>query len=189
MTSAYRNSFLASADVRLASARAGNVIGGGDWAPDRLIPDFLRSLDVGEELTIRSPGATRPWQHVLEPLAGYLVLAEQLFVEGADYAEAWNFGPESADARPVRWIVEYLCNQLPNASWRCDATPQPHEANSLQLDSAKAKARLGWQPRWNLEMALQMTLGWHQAWRQGDDMLAFSLQQIRTYQAAAAEPA
>jgi len=189
VTSAYRNSFLASAGVRLASARAGNVIGGGDWAGDRLIPDFLRSLDIGEDLTIRSPGATRPWQHVLEPLSGYLLLAERLFVDGADYAEAWNFGPESADARPVRWIVEYLCSQLPNASWRCDATPQPHEANSLQLDSAKAKAHLGWQPRWNLEMALQMTLSWHQAWRQGDDMLAFSLQQIRAYQAAAAEPA
>ncbi len=189
VTSAYRNSFLASAGVRLASARAGNVIGGGDWAPDRLIPDFLRSLDAGEELTLRSPDATRPWQHVLDPLSGYLLLAEKLFVAGTDYAEAWNFGPESAAARPVSWIVEYLCSQLPNASWRSDASPQPHEAGSLQLDSAKARARLGWQPRLNLEAALQMTLEWHEAWRQGDEMQAFSLQQLRAYQAAAAAPA
>ena len=185
VTAAYRRSFLEATGIHLASARAGNVIGGGDWAADRLVPDFLRALDVGQTLTIRSPLATRPWQHVLEPLSGYLMLAEKLFTEGKGFADAWNFGPEEADARPVQWIVENLCSQVPDAAWQCDAAPQPHEANMLKLDSSKAKVQLGWRSRWNLQTALGMTLGWHQAWKQGADMTAFSVQQIQAYEAAA----
>ncbi len=184
VTAAYRRSFLESADKHLASARAGNVIGGGDWAADRLVPNFLRALDAGQTLTVRSPLATRPWQHVLEPLSGYLILAEKLFAEGQGFAEAWNFGPEEADARPVQWIVEYLCGQVPDAAWQRVASPQPHEANILKLDSSKAKAQLGWHPRWNLQTALGMTLAWHQAWKQGSDMAAISAQQIQEYEAA-----
>jgi CDP-glucose 4,6-dehydratase len=187
VTAAYRRSFLESSGVHVASARAGNVIGGGDWAHDRLVPDFLRALDSGTTLTIRSPLATRPWQHVLEPLSGYLMLAEKLFNNGQTFAEAWNFGPEEADARPVQWIVEYLCSQVAGASWQCDSSPQPHEANTLKLDSSKAKAQLGWRPRWNLQTALGMTLAWHQAWKQGADMVAASVQQIRQYEAAAGQ--
>ena len=187
VTAAYRRSFLEHADKHLASARAGNVIGGGDWAADRLVPDFLRALDTGQVLTVRSPLATRPWQHVLEPLSGYLILAEKLFTEGQSFAEAWNFGPEEADAKPVQWIVENLCSQVPDASWQRDALPQPHEANSLKLDSSKAKAQLGWRPRWNLQTALGMTLAWHQAWKQGSDMAAISAQQIVEYEAAAGQ--
>ena len=184
VTAAYRRSFLESAGIHLASARAGNVIGGGDWAVDRLVPDFLRALDEGITLTIRSPLATRPWQHVLEPLAGYLMLAEKLFIEGQDFAEAWNFGPEEADARPVQWLVEYLCSQVPHASWQCDASPLPHEANMLKLDISKARTQLGWRPYLKLQTALDMTLAWHQAWKESSDMIAISRQQIQEYEAA-----
>ena len=185
VTAAYRRSFLEPAGTHLASARAGNVIGGGDWAVDRLVPDFLRALDAGQVLTIRSPQATRPWQHVLEPLSGYLNLAEKLLTEGQGFAEAWNFGPEETDARPVQWIVEYLCSQVADAVWQCDASPQPHEANTLKLDSSKARVQLGWRPRWDLQTALGMTLGWHQEWKQGVDMTAISVQQIQAYEAVA----
>jgi CDP-glucose 4,6-dehydratase len=185
VTAAYRRSFLEPAGIHLASARAGNVIGGGDWAVDRLVPDFLRALDAGQTLSVRSPLATRPWQHVLEPLSGYLMLAEKLFTEGQGFAEAWNFGPEETGARPVQWMVEYLCSQLPDAAWQGDASPQPHEANTLKLDSSKASTLLGWRPRWKLETALAMTLAWHQAWKQDSDMAAISVQQIQEYEAAA----
>lgn len=182
VTSAYRQSFLAQQGVQVASARAGNVIGGGDWAKDRLVPDFLRSIDAGKTLVIRSPNATRPWQHVLEPLAGYLMLAEQLVEQGEDTAGAWNFGPDDSDARPVKWIVERLCNQVEGASWHCDSAPQPHEANSLKLDSSKAKSQLGWSPRWGLATALEKTLAWHQAWKSGSDMADCSLGQLADYE-------
>ncbi len=185
VTAAYRRSFLEPAGIPVASARAGNVIGGGDWAADRLVPDFLRALDAGQTLNVRSPQATRPWQHVLEPLSGYLILAERLSTEGQSYAEAWNFGPEEAGARPVQWMVEYLCSQLPHAAWQCDTSPQPHEANTLKLDNSKAYTRLGWRPRWQLQTTLAMTLAWHQAWKQGADMAATSVQQIQEYEAAA----
>lgn len=185
VTAAYRRSFLEPVGIYLASARAGNVIGGGDWAADRLIPDFLRALDAGETLIVRSPKATRPWQHVLEPLSGYLTLAEKLYTEGQGFSEAWNFGPDEADAKPVQWIVEHLCCQIPRATWQCDVSPQPHEANTLRLDISKAKTRLGWRPRWNLQTALGLTLTWHQAWRQGLNMAGISLWQIQEYEAAA----
>lgn len=184
VTAAYRRSFLTSAGVQLASARAGNVIGGGDWSADRLVPDFLRALDSGTQLVIRSPQAVRPWQHVLEPLSGYLALAERLTAEGERFAEAWNFGPDEADAKPVAWIVDLLCSRVPGATWRQDAAPQPHEANTLRLDSSKAHARLGWRPRWDLSAALDATLAWHQAWQQGDAMADVTLRQIHQYEAA-----
>ncbi len=181
-TAAYRDSFLAVAGVHLATVRAGNVIGGGDWAADRLIPDFLRALYAGETLRIRSPHAIRPWQHVLEPLAGYLLLAEALVSQGADYADAWNFGPEEPDAKPVSWIVERLCEKFPNSRYDLEGKPQPHEASLLKLDSSKAKSKLGWAPRWPLEVALRKTLDWHEAWRRSESMADFSQQQIEAYQ-------
>ena len=188
VTAAYRRSFMESAGIALASARAGNVIGGGDWAENRLIPDFLRAIDAGAMLKIRSPQSTRPWQHVLEPLSGYLRLAECLFNEGAAFAEGWNFGPNDENARTVLWIVEQLAGMQPSVTWQCDKAPQPHEAHYLKLDSSKAKARLGWQARWHLRTALQKTLAWHTAWRGGEDMRNFTLLQIAEYQAAS-EPA
>lgn len=184
VTSAYRRSFLTEQGVALASARAGNVIGGGDWSADRLLPDFLRAIDAGQTLTIRYPYAIRPWQHVLEPLSGYLQLAERLYTEHSAFAEAWNFGPEEADSRPVEWLVDKLCVRVPGADWRREVAPQPHEAGTLKLDSSKAKQRLKWRPRWPLEQALAHTVDWHLAWRKGVDMRAFSLQQIATYETA-----
>ena len=184
VTAAYRRSFLSEAGVAVATARAGNVIGGGDWAADRLIPDFLRAIDKNETLTIRSPNAVRPWQHVLEPLSGYLILAERLFSEGDDFAGAWNFGSSDQDARTVAWIVEKLVAAMPNAAWKIDANPQPHEANYLKLDSSKAQTQLGWQPNWNLENALSKIMDWHQHWRNEGDMQQFSLAQIAEYQHA-----
>ena len=178
---AYRDSFLTEGNIHLASVRAGNVIGGGDWAADRLIPDFFRALDIGEILTIRSPNAVRPWQHVLEPLSGYLMLAEKLFSEGNAFAEAWNFGPNDDDAKSVSWIVNQLCDRTPGAKWQTDNAQQPHEAGLLKLDNSKAKTRLGWNPRWNLEMALKKTIEWHQAWRKGGDMAAFTSAQLQAY--------
>jgi len=183
-SAAYRKSFLAEAGVYLATVRAGNVIGGGDWAADRLIPDFLRALDAGEALHIRSPNAIRPWQHVLEPLSGYLLLAEELVSQGADYADAWNFGPEEGDAKPVYTIVEQLCDKFPGSRWQLDGEPQLHEAGLLKLDSSKAKAKLNWLPRWPLETALNKSVEWHQAWKRGESMAAFSLRQISDYEAA-----
>jgi len=181
VTSAYRRSFLEREGIALASARAGNVIGGGDWAADRLIPDFLRAMDAGETLNIRSPQSTRPWQHVLEPLSGYLLLAQKLY-EDSGYAEGWNFGPGDDDARPVQWIVEQLAEMRSGINWQCDQAPQPHEAHYLKLDSSKAHDRLGWQSRWRLRTALQQTLAWHEAWRKAEDMRSVTLAQITGYQ-------
>jgi len=138
-SAAYRDSFFSEVGIHLASVRAGNVIGGGDWAFDRLLPDFLRAIDFDQILRIRSPNAVRPWQHVLEPLSGYLMLAERLVTDGEAFAEAWNFGPEEFDARSVSWVVEQLCKKVPHARWALEGTPQPHEANLLKLDSSKAK--------------------------------------------------
>ena len=182
VTAAYRRSFLEPAGVALATARAGNVIGGGDWAADRLIPDFLRAMDAGETLNIRSPQSTRPWQHVLEPLSGYLMLAERLYTDGEVFAEAWNFGPADEDARSVQWIVERLAEMRKDVNWQCDEAPQPHEAHYLKLDSSKAHDQLGWQPRWRLQAALHKTLEWHEAWRKAEDMRSVTMAQIAGYQ-------
>ncbi len=182
VTSAYRRSFFSAGGPALASARAGNVIGGGDWAADRLVPDILRAFERGEPVVIRNPSATRPWQHVLEPLSGYLVLAQQLVQSGQACAEAFNFGPRDEDARPVAWIVERLAERWgPTARWQVDGGSHPHEANYLKLDISKAHARLGWQPRWRLSQALDQIVAWHQAWLSHGDMRALCLQQIATY--------
>lgn len=186
VTAAYRRSFFgggkfAKHKAAIASARAGNVVGGGDWARDRLVPDVLRALDHGETVKIRSPKAIRPWQHVLEPLSGYLRLAERLYTEGSVYAEGWNFGPADEDARSVSWIVERLVAASPGAMWECDSGPQPHEAHYLKLDGSKARSLLGWEPRWRLETALEKTIEWHTDWRRGKDMRSVSLAQIAEY--------
>jgi CDP-glucose 4,6-dehydratase len=183
VTSAYRRSFFnpstyATHGVAIASARAGNVIGGGDWATDRLIPDIMRAIMREERVRIRSPHAIRPWQHVLEPLSGYLLLAEKLYSEPR-YAEAWNFGPNDADARPVQAIVERLTSQWGDgASWALDGDEHPHEATFLKLDCSKARNRLGWQPRWNLERALDEIVAWYKAAARQEDMRAVTLEQI-----------
>ena len=183
VTSAYRRSFFQDKGIALASARAGNVIGGGDWAADRLVPDILRAFEQNLPVIIRNPHATRPWQHVLEPLSGYLTLAERLYTDGQACAEGWNFGPQDDDARPVQWIVEHLVSNWGNgATWQLDGGAHPHEANYLKLDISKAKARLGWQPRWGLGTALQATTDWHQKWLTGTDMKAVTLEQINQYQ-------
>ena len=185
VTAAYRRSFLAALGVRVATARAGNVIGGGDWAEDRLIPDFLRAIDAGRELEIRSPNATRPWQHVLEPVSGYMLLAQRLCEGGEAFDGAWNFGPSLDDAKPVQWIVRRLCEGVPGASWRVGDSPQPHEAHMLSLDSTRAHRLLGWRPRWSLTDALQRTLEWHLAWKTGRDLHALCVAQIQAHQAVA----
>ncbi len=187
VTSAYRNSYFhpekyKTHGVAIASARAGNVIGGGDWAGDRLIPDIMRAITDGRPVDIRSPHATRPWQHVLEPLSGYLVLAQKLYEEGATYAEGWNFGPNDEDAKPVQWIVERLIQAWgEGASWGLSDGEHPHEAHYLKLDCSKAKMRLDWHPRWHLEDALGAIIEWHRAHRDGKDMRELTLRQISKY--------
>jgi len=186
VTQAYRHSFFQNDGIALASARAGNVIGGGDWADDRLIPDILRAFEREQPVVVRNPHAIRPWQHVLEPLSGYLALAEKLHTEGQAWAEGWNFGPRDDDARPVQWIVEHMVEAWGDgASWRLDEGDRVHEANYLKLDISKVKSRLGWQPRWNLAEALQRINEWHHAWLAKDDVKAFCLKQIEQYGALA----
>ncbi len=180
VTQSFRRSF-PKPETAIATVRAGNVIGGGDWAPNRLIPDFLRSLDIGQTLVVRNPLSTRPWQHVLEPLSGYLLLAEKLYQQGFRFADAWNFGPDFSDACSVEWIVNRLCASVPKASWKKDSVQQPHEASLLRLDNTKAKINLGWTPRWNIVDALDATLLWHKAWKAGENMRNISLSQIKTY--------
>lgn len=188
VTAAYRNSYFnpekhAEHGVSIATARAGNVIGGGDWALDRLIPDMLRAIGRGEAVLIRNPGAIRPWQHVLEPLSGYLMLAERLYVQGPAYAEGWNFGPHEADAKPVKWIIERITQAWgQGAPWKLDSVPQPHEATYLKLDWSKARARLDWHPRWNIGQTIEKIVEWHKACDQGADMRQMTLAQIDIYQ-------
>lgn len=185
VTSAYRQSFFQQGRVALASARAGNVIGGGDWASDRLVPDILRAFEAQRSVVIRNPHATRPWQHVLEPLSGYLTLAERLYQEGQALAEGWNFGPRDEDARPVQWIVEDMVRRWGRgASWQLDPGEHPHEAHYLKLDISKAASGLGWQPRWSLPTALQHIVDWHQVWLDKGDVRAMCLQQIQQYNAS-----
>lgn len=187
VASAYRHSFFNSQDyvrhgVALASVRAGNVIGGGDWAEDRLIPDIMRAITQGVPVHIRNPLAIRPWQHVLEPLAGYLLLAQKLWEDGAVYGEGWNFGPNDEDAKPVSWIVECLIKAWgEGASWVLDSGDHPHEAHYLKLDCSKAKARLDWHPRWNLDATLGKIVDWQKKYQHGADMKAVTLEQIDIY--------
>ena len=180
ITAAYRQSFYEKAKIGLSSARAGNVIGGGDWSPDRLLPDFLRSIDKDEALVIRSPRATRPWQHVLEPLNGYLILAEAVYSKPREFSEAFNFGPEESDVQSVEWIVQRLCAQIEGSKYQIQPATL-HEAQCLKLDSSKAKSKLSWRPKLDLTQALDLTLEWHKAWRRGEDMQSVTLQQVRAY--------
>jgi CDP-glucose 4,6-dehydratase len=188
VTAAYRQSFFhpreyARHGVAVASARAGNVIGGGDWATDRLICDCVRALLANEEIVIRHPQAIRPWQHVLEPLCGYLLLAQRLYEEGPAFAEPWNFGPNDADARPVEWIVRRLCDLWGNgASYRIDQGAHPHEATYLKLDCSKVKAQLGWLPRWPLDQALENIVAWTQGYQKGSNVRDICLEQIADYE-------
>ncbi|MBU6392494.1 MAG: CDP-glucose 4,6-dehydratase [Planctomycetes bacterium] len=187
VTSAYRNSFFNPRDysnhgVAVASARAGNVIGGGDWAVDRLIPDCVRALLNGEKIIIRNPNAIRPWQHVLEPLSGYLLLSQKLFEAGPRFAYGWNFGPNDEDAKPVDWIVRELCVKWgEGASYEIDKKKHPHEAHYLKLDCSKAKAELGWHLRWNLETAIDSIIEWTRAYKEKKQLLDISLKQIEEY--------
>lgn len=158
------------------------MIGGGDWALDRLVPDILRAFETKQAVTIRNPSSTRPWQHVLEPLSGYMLLAERLHAQGQAWAEGWNFGPHDDDAKPVQWIVERMVAAWgQGASWRIDGGEHPHEANYLKLDISKAKARLGWHPRWDLDTALNQIVEWHQSCLAKHDMREACLAQIDRY--------
>jgi CDP-glucose 4,6-dehydratase len=187
VTSAYRNSYFNVKNyekhgVALASARAGNVIGGGDWADDRLIPDLIRAISKGEKVKIRSPYAIRPWQFVLEPLTGYLLLAAKLYSEGVYFAEGWNFGPDDKDAKNVKWITQTMCDFWgAGASYDIDTNLQPHEANYLKLDCSKAKDELAWAPQWNIETSLKSIVDWHKAYLAGDDMREFTIRQIKQF--------
>jgi CDP-glucose 4,6-dehydratase len=182
VTASYRASLLAERGVAVATARAGNVIGGGDWAADRLVPDLFRAALAGEPLVIRNPAAVRPWQHVLNPLGGYLRLAEALSA-GDDAAEGWNFGPEAGDEQPVSWVVERLQERWPGPI-EVQQRPDPDaakEAPVLRLDSAKARERLGWRPAWDLAAGLDATVAWYDAHRRGEDALATTQRQIEAF--------
>ena len=190
VTAGYRSSYFnpekyLKHGVAIASARAGNVIGGGDWALDRLIPDMLRAIGRGEAVLIRNPAAIRPWQHVLEPLSGYLMLTEKLYTQGPAYAEAWNFGPYDVDAKPVGWIIERITQVWgQDAAWKLDDVLHPHEATYLKLDCSKARARLDWHPRWNIGQTIEKIVDWHKACDQGADMHQMTLAQINAYQSS-----
>jgi CDP-glucose 4,6-dehydratase len=181
VTSSYRSSFFQDQGVGLASVRAGNVIGGGDWADNRLIPDILRSFEKSETVVIRNPGATRPWQHVLEPLSGYLILAEKLYKNQKEYAEGWNFGPNEQDVKSVDWIVNEMTLKWPNSGWRLDSNYNPYEAVFLKLDILKSKSRLEWQPVWGLNYTLEKIVNWHRAWINEEDIQAVCLAEIKEY--------
>ena len=183
VTSAFRNSFFSDPDgTRVASARAGNVIGGGDWGEDRLVPDIMRAALAGEPVRVRNPNSVRPWQHVLNPLSGYLVLAQSLW-DSPEHATGWNFGPADEDARSVGSIVELMGELWPTElTWTYDDGPHPHEARYLKLDSSRARARLGWRPPVGLDAALQSIVDWYRALAQGADMRVVTAAQIEAFQ-------
>ncbi len=182
VSAAYRDSFLKDKGIALATARAGNVIGGGDWAIDRIVPDIMRACISNTSLTTRNPNSTRPWQHVLEPLWGYIKLSQRLYEQPDNYSEAWNFGPDEDDVKPVSRVIELMLEHwgIEN-DWQLDTDNQYHEAKLLQLDCTKSNQKLEWQPIWNLSKALEETVSWYKNWHEGEDMLKFTLQQISTY--------
>jgi CDP-glucose 4,6-dehydratase len=178
LINSYKDSFL----PRIASVRAGNVVGGGDWAEDRLIPDIVRAFHENKKLEIRNPHSIRPWQHVLEPLTGYIQLAEKLAINPTKYAQAWNFGPNDEDARSVKWIVEQMAKQWgADANWLVDESNQPHEANYLKLDCSKAHIELNWHPKWRLQTTLQKVVSWHKKEANRNNMRKTSIEQIEEY--------
>lgn len=188
VTSAYRDSFFPPAalgehGVALGSARAGNAIGGGDWTSHQLIPDLMRAFLDGEACSIRNPSAFRPWQFVLEPLRGYLMLAEKLTEDGAAFASGWNFGPVDADVRPVSWIADEMVRLWGDgAAWQLDSGSHPREAHALKLDASKAGAQLGWRPALPLGEALRWIAEWYKAFRDGADLQRVTLSQIHRYE-------
>lgn len=180
--SAYRNSFFADENCLLATARAGNVIGGGDWSEDRLLPDVFRALVFGKKLEIRNPNSVRPWQHALEPLSGYIKLAEKLCAGDKSFAESWNFGPSDEDSKPVGWILEKIKAQWSESvTWKIATGAQPHEADLLKLDSAKAKNILNWRPKLNLDESIRLTIEWYQAFKDKEDLTKVTARQIEFY--------
>jgi CDP-glucose 4,6-dehydratase len=189
VSAAYRSSFFnannyAQHGVATATVRAGNVIGGGDWAQDRLIPDILAAFEQGRKVDIRNPHAIRPWQHVMEPLRGYLTLAEQLFENGPSFGEGWNFGPNDEDAKPVGWIVEQMAAMWgADAQWQVDTGEHPHEAHYLKLDISKARSRLNWHPALRLQDALALIIDWSKQHTAGVNMRQLTLSQLQAYQA------
>jgi len=189
VSAAYRSSFFNANNyvqhgVAIATVRAGNVIGGGDWAQDRLIPDILSAFEQGRKVAIRNPHAVRPWQHVMEPLRGYLMLAERLFERGPTFGEAWNFGPNDEDAKPVEWIVKEMALIWgADAQWTVDSGEHPHEAHYLKLDISKARSRLDWYPALRLNDALALIIEWSKQCAAGADMRQLSIAQLQYYQA------
>lgn len=181
VTSSYRRSFLKDKGIGVATARAGNVVGGGDWAEDRLIPDILRAFEKNIPVIIRNPKATRPWQHVLEPLSGYLILAQRLYIHPDKYAEGWNFGPYDQDTKPVNWILNEMVSRWEGSSWQLDDDAHPHEAGYLKLDISKAKSKLDWHPTLSLATTLEKIILWHQKWLNKEDMQLVSLEEIKDY--------
>lgn len=187
VTSAFRSSFFNPKDygshgVGIASARAGNVIGGGDWSDNRLVPDCVRAFLSGEKILIRNPRYIRPWQHVLEPLSGYLILSQKLFEDGEGFSEGWNFGPSEDDAKEVEWVVKNLCYKWgEGACYEIESTGYPHEANYLKLDCSKARARLGWRPKWDLERTLDSIIDWTRAYKDKKDLRELSMKQIEDF--------
>lgn len=188
VTSAYRDSFFAGGvrgenRVAVATARAGNVIGGGDWAKDRLVPDIMKAIVEGRPVEIRNPASIRPWQHVLDPLAGYMTLIRKLWTDGEGFAGAWNFGPKEDNARPVSWIVERMIKLWgQGASWKMDRGKHAHEARYLKLDCSKSKADLGYSPQLTLAASLDWVVEWLQAYQNGSNMRQFTLGQISSYE-------
>jgi len=181
LTKSYSQSFFDTKKIGIASVRAGNVIGGGDWAKDRLIPDVIRSFDSNQTLMIRYPHSTRPWQHVLEPLYGYLLLAENLYFSAEKYSGAWNFGPENSDAISVEELVEKISQFWKSSNWIIDKSDNPHESSFLRLDINKAKSRLNWYPRWNIDIAISKILSFHEGWKNGKDAYQLCLEQIKEF--------
>ncbi|MDB4849060.1 CDP-glucose 4,6-dehydratase [Gammaproteobacteria bacterium] len=182
VTAAYKESFYKNKNIGIASVRAGNVIGGGDWAEDRLIPDVLKAFELNKAVIIRNPKATRPWQHVLEPLSGYLLLAERLYNSPLEYSEGWNFGPNYEDVKPVDDLIDYMIKIWPGNSWKIDNTDNPHEANLLKLDISKAKSKLQWAPVWSLETTLNKIVQWHMSWlKQRNNAQELCIKEINQY--------
>jgi CDP-glucose 4,6-dehydratase len=184
--SAFRRSFFEEGSaVAVASARAGNVIGGGDWAADRIIPDAMRAFSNNEILQVRNPGAVRPWQHVLEPLSGYMTLCEKMWAEPSTFSEGWNFGPEDESVRTVKEVTDRVSKPWGgHAAWEKSDGDHPHEATLLKLDITKAKEQLGWEPKWDLDTALEKTVSWYKSYYNGENMLEMSLKQIEEYRAS-----
>lgn len=182
-TKSYFNPEDPNSGTLLASVRAGNVIGGGDWGEDRLIPDCIRALSKNKPVVVRCPDAIRPWQHILEALYGYLLLGQCLYQGNATFAGGWNFGPDDEGVKPVRWLVEHVVEMWgDNAFWMIDQNDHPYEAHCLKLDCSKAKSELGWYPRWNLQLSIQKTIEWYKTYFEGNDMLDITINQIDSYE-------